>query len=164
MLFSWLRWSFSLILELNLPPQKQRASLAGKTKHPRWAREISDELSHSSWTHWLCIHPLSCAYICDLHVYDTLHVTCGARSNRCLYSCLSLCMYVPLNIMHAWLCMHDECRWMWLDRYSQNHNHIAVFMCACKAVGCRRCTVWDFILGPSKWCPHEEDEKNRKEI
>lgn len=123
---------------------KQRTSLAGKTKHPRWARGISEELSYSSWTRSLCIRPLSCARICDLHVCRCMRYVTRAPCSKsvgsartCIifsvYQCIYIyiCVCAPLDTMYICFCaLRAKCRWMWLRQiFTELKSHSAFFVC-----------------------------------
>lgn len=164
MLFSWLRWSFSLILELKLPPQsnehpsRERQNTHGGQERSQKSSHTARGLTGSASTPWAARTFVICMFV-DI-LYGTLCVTCAARCDRYLYSYLSLCVYVPLNIMHTWLYVHERCRWMWLRQIFTELQSNCSFLC----VHAKQLVAGDFILDLSNWYPHEEDERNSKEI
>lgn len=99
MLFSWLRRSFLLILHLNLPPQKQPASLAEKDNNTHGGLETSQKSSHTA--HGLAGSASPSPCLCDVHVC------------RCV---IHVRFVVSLELLYLWRFIRAECGWMWLTR------------------------------------------------
>lgn len=149
MLFSRLRWSFSLILELNLPPQntehpsRERQNTHGGLQRSQKSFHTAHRLTRSA-SHPPHPPPLSCACICDVHVcWYMIYVICVASCNVSIIFPVSVCASQH-HVKYCFACEQSVggCGW---DRYSHNFNHIVPFIGACTAFGQRRYGCWFYF-------------------
>ncbi len=145
MLFSWLRWSFSLILELNLPPQSNEHP-SRERQNTHGGLERSQRSSHTA--HGLALlasAPLAvCAFVICMFV-DVCH------TSHVQHAVISV--YIPEHVSFlytGYVCFCTvcaKCRWMWLRQiFTELKSYSAFYVCM-HGSWSEQIWVFDFILG-----------------